>query len=307
MTRRLLLPREWGPLRYAELWRAGEALLYVHSSRFSDRYAHYRFRDIQAFVLTEFPLWSGWLALWLGLSFFFTVVLLLAPRGAWKLWAMLPGVFLLWAVIYILRGPRCRLVLHTAVSTVTLEAVRTMAQARIVVPELQRITEGVQGRLAPDGFTVMAMPPTAEPIAPARNTPLLLHVFFGMLVLHALLLAGFYFAGKMEDGLGLSASMLVAEVLLGVMATLRWRTASPAVTVFSALVVVLALVDGGVLLYAAGKSFGGFFIAISRSAVKPDAFEWLWLKEQTVGRAAWHAVVGLLGWILLLTSRRSQS
>ena len=163
--RRLLLPREWGPLRYAELWQDGDALLYVHSSRFSDRYAHYRFRDIQALVLTEFPLWNGWRAAWLGVSFFFTLVLLLAPRGAWKLWALPPGLVLLWAVLYLARGPRCRLVLHTAVSTVTLEAVRTMARARVVLPELQRMTEGTQGRLAPDGLTVMAMPEAVEPIA----------------------------------------------------------------------------------------------------------------------------------------------
>jgi hypothetical protein len=298
-----MLPREWSPVRYAELWQEDDALFCVHSSRFSDRYAHYRFRDIQAFVLTEFPLWNGWRAAWLGVSFFFTVLLLLAPRGAWKLWAALPGAFLVWAVLYLLRGPRCRLVLHTAVSTVTLEAVRTMAQARLVLPELRRMTEAVQGRLAPDGMTVMAMPPAVAPIAPARNTPLLLHVFFGMLVLHALVLAGFYFAGKMEDGLALSASMLVAEALMGVMAALRWRMAGPMVTAISALVVVLALADGGVLTYAAVKSLGGFFTAITRDGAKPEQLEWLWLKEQTVGRAAWHAVAGVVGWVLLLTTR----
>ncbi|MFN0105261.1 MAG: hypothetical protein ACKV2U_24640 [Bryobacteraceae bacterium] len=308
MTRRLLLPREWGPLRYAELWHDDDALLYVHSSRFSDRYAHYRFRDIQALVLTEFPLWNGWRATWLGVSFFFTVVLLLAPRGWWKLWALSPGVILLWALLYLLRGPRCRLVLHTAVSTITLEAVRTMAQARRVLPELRRLTEGVQGRLAPDGLTVLSMPPVVEPLAAAHNTPLLLHVFFGLLALHALVLAGFYFAGKMEDGLALSGSMLVAEILMSVMAALRWRVAGPAVTVVSALVLILAVADGGVLLYSATKSLGGFFEAINnRRAVGPADIEFLWLKEQTVGRAAWHAVAGLLGWVLLLTTRGSRT
>jgi hypothetical protein len=302
--RRLLLPREWSPLRYAELWQEEDALLYVHSSRFSDRYAHYRFRDIQAFVLTEYPLWNGARAAWLGISFFFTVVLVLAPPGAWKLWALLPGVFLLWAVLYLLRGPRCRLVLHTAVSTVTLEAVRTMAQARVVVPELRSLTESVQGRLAPDGMTVTAMPGAPAPVAPVHNMPLLLHVFFGLLVLHALLLAGFHFAGKMEDGLALSASILLAEVLLGIIAALRWRTAGPVLTLVSALVVVLALTDGGVLVYSMAKSFGGFFAAITRGGVKPENIEWLWLKEQTAARAAWHALAGLVGWILLLTTRK---
>lgn len=304
MTRRLLLPREWSPLRYAELWQDGDALLYVRSSRFSERYARYRFRDIQAFVLTEFPLWNVWRAWWLGSSLFLTAALLLAPRGWWKLWAIVPGVFLLWAALYLLRGPRCRLALHTAVSAVTIEAVRTMAQAREALPELRRLTEGAQGRLAPDGLTVIAMPPAPEPEAPPRGTPLLLPVFFGMLLLHALVLGVCYFAGKMEDGLALSGSMLVAETVMGVLAALRWRTAGAAITGLSVLAVVLAAADGGVLFYAAVKSFGGFFAAVSRREARPEGIEWVWLKEQTVVRAVWHAVAGVVGWALLAARGR---
>ncbi len=300
--RRLLLPRESGLMRYAELWQEGDELLYVHSSRFSERYARYRFRDIQALVLTEFPLWNGWRAAWLGVSAFFTLLLLLAARGNWKFWAVLPGFAAIWAVGHLVRGPRCRLVLHTAVSTITLEAVRTMAQARAVVPELRRLVEGAQGRLAPDGLTVMAMPPVPEPVPAAKNTPLLLHIFFGMVVVHALVLAGFYFGNKADSALGLSATILMAEVLMGVMAMLRWRQAGAVVTGMSALVVLLALVDGGVLFYTTVKSFGGFFAALGRGGVRPEEVEWLWLKEQTVGRAAWHAVAGVLGWVLLLAT-----
>jgi hypothetical protein len=295
-------------LRYAELWQQDDTLLAVHSSRFTDRYARYRFRDIQALVLTEFPLWNAWRAAWLGVSFFFTVVLLLAPRGAWKFWALLPAAVLLHATLYLLRGPRCRLVLHTAVSTVTLEAVRTMTQARLLLPELRRLIESAQGRLAPDGLTVLTLPaaPSPPPPTPA-NTPLLLHVFFGMLVVHALSVAGFYFSDKMEDGLTLSASMLIAEITLGILAALRWRSAGPLVTAISILAVVLALADGGVLLYTAVQSFGGFFAAINRGGARPENIEWLWLKEQSTGRAAWHAAVGLAGWIPVLLSRGSRS
>jgi hypothetical protein len=309
MNRRLLLPREWGPLRYAELWHQDDCLLYVHSSRFSDRYARYRFADIQALVLTEFPLWNTWRAAWLGVSFFFTIVLLLAPQGAWKFWALLPGAVLIHAAAYLSRGPRCRLVLHTAVSTVTLEAVRTMAQARIALPELRRLIESSQGRLASDGLTVLTLPSAAAappPAAPA-STPLLLHVFFGVLVAHALGVAAFYFSGRMEDVLTLSASLLIAEIVLGILAALRWRTTGPLVTAISLLAVVLALADGGVLVYSAIQSFGGFFAAIRRGGVRPEQIEWLWLKEQSTGRTAWHAAVGLAGWVVVLLSRKASS
>lgn len=305
-NRRLLLPREWGPIRYAELWQEDDALLYVNSSRFSDRYARFRFRDIQAFVLTEFPLWNMWRACWLGISAFFTLVLALVPKGPWKASALLPGLFLLWAIIYLARGPRCRLVLHTAVSTITLEAVKTMAQARAVLPELRMLTEGAQGRLAPDGLTVVDMPAAPVVVATPQNTPLLLHVFFGMMVLHALLLAGFYFGNKMDTGLGFSGTLLFAEVLMAVMAALRWRATGLLMTTVSLVVLVLALADGGVLAYSAVKSLGGFVEAAGRGASRMEDVEWLWMKEQTVGRAAWHAVAGLAGRILLLATRGSK-
>ncbi|MCC6537550.1 MAG: hypothetical protein IT162_08380, partial [Bryobacterales bacterium] len=196
---------------------------------------------------------------------------------------------------------------HTAVSTVTLEAVRTMRQARAVAPELRRLVEGAQGRLAPDGLTVMAMPDAVVPTAPATpHSPLLFHVFFGMLVAHALALAGFYFGNKMDDGMALSGSILLAEVLMGVLVALRWRTAGPVLTALSGLIVLLALADGGFLLYAAVKSLGGFVAAINRGGVRPETVDWLWLKEQTVARAAWHAVLGLLGWVLVLVTPRGE-
>lgn len=307
MSRRLLLPREWGLLRFAELWHEDDSLLYVHSSRFSDRYSRYRLRDIQAFVLTEFPLWNLWRATWLGFSVVFTVALALAPAGAWKLWALLPGVSLVWVLAHLARGSRCRLVLHTGVSTITIEAVRTMAQARVVVPELRRLTEAAQGRLAPDGLTVVNMPPAPEPAPATQNTPLLMHVFFGILVLHALLLAGFYFGNKLDSGLGVSGTLLMAELVLAALAALRWRSVGILMTAVSVVVLVLALADSGVLVYSAVKSLGGFFAAVSRGGVKPEEVEWLWMKEQTVGRAAWHALAGVAGWLLLLTTHGSKA
>ena len=47
------------------------------------------------------------------------------------------------------------------------------------------------------------------------------------------------------------------------------------------------------------KSFVGFLAAATLTGVKPEIGEWLWRKDRT----AWHAVAGLVGWILPLTSR----
>ncbi len=304
---RLLLPRERGLVRFAELRLEGDALLTVHSTRISDRYARYRLRDIQAIVLTEHPLWNGWRAAWLGVSAFLTLILAVFPPRLWKLWALFPGFFLLWAITHLARGPRCRLVLHTAVSTVTIEAVRTMRQARVAVPELRRLIESAQGRLAADGLTVTAMPHAAEPAPPPNHSPLLLYCLFAVPFIHSLMLAGFYFAGRLEDAFGISGTILFAEVLMGTLAALRWRSSGPAVTVVASLIALLALFDGGFLAYSIVKSFGGFFEAVSRAGVKPTAIEWLWIKEQSVARASWHVLAGAAGWAALLLTRREQT
>jgi hypothetical protein len=303
---RLLLPRERGLVRFAELRLEDDALLTVHSTRISERYARYRLRDIQAIVLTEHPLWNGWRAAWLGFSAFFTVILAVFPPRLWKLWALFPAFFLLWAIVHLARGPRCRLVLHTAVSTVTIEAVRTMRQARIAVPEIRRLIESVQGRLAADGLTITAMPHAAEPLPPPAHSPLLLYVLFAVPVLHTLFLAGYYFAGRLEDAFGISGTILFAEVAMGVLAALRWRSSGPAVTAVAAAIAFLALLDGVFLAYSVIKSFGGFFEAVASAAVKPPAIDWLWLKEQSVVRAAWQAIAGLAGWAAFFLSRREQ-
>ena len=39
-------------------------------------------------------------------------------------------------------------------------------------------------------------------------------------------------------------------------------------------------------IYTMGKSFVGFLAAITRTGVKPEIVEWLWLKERTAGHAA---------------------
>ena len=43
-------------------------------------------------------------------------------------------------------------------------------------------------------------------------------------------------------------------------------------------------------IYTMGKSIVGFLAAMTRSGVKPEIVEWLWLKERTAGHAAWRVL-----------------
>ncbi|MBM3753918.1 MAG: hypothetical protein FJW38_08060 [Acidobacteria bacterium] len=303
MNRRLLLPRESGLFRYAELWLDGAEILYVNSSRFSERYSRFQIADIQALVVTEFALWNPLRSASLGLSFFFTLLLLILAPGAWAWWAVVPGIWLVFALFDVARGPRCRLVLHTAVSTVTIEAARTMKQANQAVPVLRALITSVQGELSRDGMTITPPIRSAGDVPVVKNTPLLQRVLFGMLVAHAGILAALFFAKQMENGLGLSFTLLAAEIVMGVIAFNRRREVGIWVAALSMVTAILATVDAGVLGFSMTKSWIEFFRAVDRGGVRPENIEWLWLREQTVARAIWHAVVGLSGWVAWLINK----
>jgi hypothetical protein len=307
MNRRQLLPRESGLFRYAELWREGGEILYVNSSRFSDRYARFQIADIQALVLTEFPVWNPLRTASLGLSFFFTLLILILAPGRWAWWAILPGIWLGFALADIARGSRCRLVLHTAVSTVTIEAVRTMKQAEQVIPILRALITSVQGELSRDGMTITPPIASADAIAIVRNTPLLQRALFGVLVAHAVILVALYFGKQMDNGLVFSFTLLLAELAMGVIAFNRRREVGVWVAALSAATAILAIADAGVLGFSMTKSWLDFVRAIDRGGVRPEAIQWLWLQEQTVARAAWHAIVGLSGWIAWLVNKEPET
>ncbi len=303
MSRRLLLPRSSGVSRYAELWQEGGEILYVNSSRFSERYSRFQIADIQALVVTEFSVWNPLRTASLGLSFFFTLLLLILAPGAWAWWAVVPGIWLVLALLDLARGPRCRLVLHTAVSTVTIEAVRTMKEANQVMPILRSLITSAQGELSRDGMTITAPIRSADDVPVVKNTPLLQRVLFGMLVAHAGILAALFFGKQMDNGLGLSFTLLVAEVVMGVIAFNRRREVGVWVAALSMVTAILATMDAGLLGFSMGKSWIEYFRAIEKGGVRPESIEWLWLREQTVARAIWHAVVGLSGWVAWLVNR----
>lgn len=307
MSRRLLLPRERGLFRYAELWEDGGELLYVNSSRFSDRYSRFLIADIQALVVTAFPLWNPLRTASLGLSFFFTLLNLILAPGRWAWWAIVPGIWLAYAVFDVARGSRCRLVLHTAVSTVTIEAVRTMRQADQVIPVLRALITSIQGELSRDGMTITPPIRSADSIPVVKNTPLLQRVLFGMLVAHAVILVALYFGKQMENGLGLSFTLLSSELVMGVIAFNRRREVGVWVAALSMVTAILATADAGLLGFSMAKSWIEFFRAIDRGGVRPEHIEWLWLREQTVARAIWHAVVGFSGWAAWLINKEPDS
>lgn len=303
MNRRLLLPRSSGLFRYAELWQEGGELLYVNSSRFSDRYSRFQIADIQALVVTEFAVWNPLRTVSLGLSFFFTLLILILAPGAWAWWAILPGVWLVLALLDVARGARCRLVLHTAVSTVTIEAVRTMNEANQVMPVLRALITSVQGELSRDGMTITPPIRSADDVPIVKNTPLLQRVLFGMLVAHAVILVALYFGKQMDNGLVLSMTLLVTEVVMGIIAFNRRREVGIWVAALSMVTAILATMDVGLLGFSMTKSWYEYFRAIERGGVRPESIEWLWLREQTVARAIWHAVVGLTGWVAWLVNK----
>jgi hypothetical protein len=301
MNRRQLLPKRIALLNTSELWLEDDHLLHVTSTRFTEKYARYRLADIQAIVWTRFPLWNPARTLWLFTSLFLTAILLLILPGSWK-WASLPfAVSLVWAIVDVVQGPRCKVILHTAVSTVSINAAATVELAQSLLPELRQRIEQVQGQLSPDRQSVLPPAYEAQRNAPAppKLSMLPQQILFGMLVAHAVLLAVLYLTRNLAIGPSLSATLLMAELSLGVIGGMRWRGLGALLAATSIVVAAFSVVDGGVLLYTLIQSFRAFFMEAEQGR-RPERVAMLWQEEQTVFRAAWHAILGLVGWILML-------
>jgi hypothetical protein len=296
MNRRQLAPRARGVFRYSELWLEDDQLLYRSSTRFAERYLRFKLADVQGIVCTYFPLWTPFRIFWLASSLVFSLALLTLPPGNWK-WTSLPFVIsLLWALADLIPGPRCRVVIHTAVSAVAIDALGTAELAGRVLPELRQRIEFHQGSVAA-GNAATAFSQAAAPPA-AQRSVLLAQVLFGVLLIHAILLGIFYATNQMGTGASVSGTLLLAEVIMGVIAGLRASSMGIALAGACTLAAAFALIDGGFLTFSIFSAVAAFFEQ-ARTA-RPENIELPWLREQTVFRCGWHALIGLGGWIVVL-------
>lgn len=294
-----LTPRRRTFSGYTQLWLASDHLLLLSNTRLSEQYKRFSFADIQAIVVTRLP---SQIVLQIVM-----IVAALAWMGLWffvdskpERWAIeISGAFaLLWPIVDIARGPRCRCVLRTRVSGELLAPVNRTKTADKFLALLRPVIESVQGAL-PDGASVAIVAPTDVPPPEIASAPGYLPEFlFATFLLNALLLwAASRFPGTPELP-GMLLTTLFAEFILIVVVLYRRKAGDPRMVIY--VIVALALIGVGFDVVTFGGEILRWYIATLDKAkngdktITPLSFLPKGGMRLTVAYA-WRTVAGVVG------------
>ena len=200
-------------------------------------------------------------------SFAFTV------DSSFAKWAIIitGALALLFPLLDIARGPRCRCYLHTRVSGELLAPVSRMNTAGKFLAAIRPRIEAAQGVLPAGDLAAI------EDSAPAWETPppaivdspgYLPEILFGTFLLNAILLWSALQFPKVAEITGLLMSTLFAEALLIVVALVRRRGRDERVIVY--VVVALAILGVGFDIVTFGGEFIGSYMKVIERAKNGD-------------------------------------
>jgi hypothetical protein len=228
---------------YTQLWLASDHLLLLSNTRLSEQYKRFSFSDIQAIVVTQLPS-----------QLVLQIVMILAALAWMSLWFFVDSKFarwaieisgllaLLWPIVDITRGPRCRCFLRTRVSGEILASVYRMKTADKVLALLRPVIESAQGALPAEALVTVETP-VAPPPEIASAPGYLPEFLFGTFLLNALLLWASSRFPDIPELPGMLLTTLFAEFMLIVVALFRRKGNDPRVVIYA--IVALALIGVG--------------------------------------------------------------
>jgi len=297
---------------YSQLWIAPDHLLMLRSTRFTEFYQRFALADIQAVIVTElparFPLQAALGAaalLWL-LSF-----TLVASRFAKGFFIITGAIGLAMVILDVVRGPRCRCYLHTAVSRELLTPVARLRTARAFLAKLQPAIEAVQGVVtseqipgledqtsahAPAGPGAL----TSQPPEIAQPPGYLPETVFGLFLINAaLILLSVLVRRNAQQVAGVLLTTLPAELLLAIVALLRRGARDPRRYIYVLLTIALLGIGWDLALF--GRNFWYWIDAIQEASQHgrpiPTSVE-LWTvfdRQHGLFAAGWRAAAGVIG------------
>jgi len=305
-----LTPAKRNIFGYSQLWRAPDHILLLISSLFVEDYKRFAFADIQSIVVTELPsrlvaqilmilAAVAWMCLWFAIDIAFLKWTFLAT-GA---------LALLYPIIDIARGPRCRCYLQTRVSKEFLEPVSRMRIARTFLATVRPPIESVQGTLLPEQLATIETPSAWEPPPPGLVSspgyvPEFLFAVF--LVDAALIWASLQFP-KVQEIFGVLVNLMLAELMLIVVALVRRRGHDARVIIY--IVIVLALIGFGYDLVTIGRQMFGWYLTTVEKARNGDRSTTAITLFPSGGRRAmiaysWRTAAGVFGLAAAFYERR---
>jgi len=222
---------------FSQAWLGSDHLLIVNSNRFVERYQRFAFADIQAIVVSE----GGRRAVWQAVAASVCFAASIAVRSTFGkgFFAAIGLVALGLAIWDIVRGPRCRCVLQTAVSGECLYPISRMRTARTFLAALTPAIETVQGSVPGEDLAARAAmahqsalaesTPQPTPQPPAIDRPLSYtpEILFGLLMLDSVLVF-VALQSTFSVAFGLLPTMYFAEFLIGILALVQSRTRNAA-------------------------------------------------------------------------------
>jgi hypothetical protein len=294
---------------YSQLWQAPDHILLLISSQFAEDYKRFAFADIQSIVITESPsrvvaqivmilTAVAWMCLWfvINIAFFKWTFLI---TGA---------LALIWPVVDIARGPRCRCYLYTSVSKELLAPVSRMGIARRFLSTVRPQIESVQGVLSPEQLATTETPPWQPPPPELVGAPGYLpeFLFVVFLIDAALIWASLQFP-KVQEIPGVLVNLLLAEMMLIVVALGRRRGRDPRVIIY--IVIVLAIAGLGYDLVTVGRQMFGWYLTTVEKARRSDRSTTLIALFPSSGSRAmiaysWRAAAGVFGLAAAFYERR---
>lgn len=237
-----LTPRHRTLGGYTQLWLAADHLLLLSNTRFSEEHKRFAFADIQSIVVTQRPSQLvlqivmilaalAWMSLWF------------AVNSTFARWAIeLSGALaLLWPIVDIARGPRCRCFLRTRVSGEPLAPVSRVKTADNFLALIRPVIESVQGSLPAETVETPTAatwePPPPKIVSAPGWVP---EILFGTFLLNALLIWASMMFPKVPELPAILLNTLIAEVVLIVVALVRRGPRDPRVVIY--VIVALSIV-----------------------------------------------------------------
>jgi hypothetical protein len=306
---------------YSQLWLSEGLseghLLLVRSARVVENYQRFALKDIQAIVISDGPDFRalqalavlaslGWAALALAMSSTF-------GQGFFVITGLC-GLAL--AIIDIGRGPRCRCVLHTAVSKEPLSPVcRRNASWKFLAVVLPAI-EAVQGQLSQEQLQLAGAGPVAgtaeaqpQPPDVKRARSYVGEILFGLLIVDAALV-WIVLRTSIPNAYGLLPTVYLAELILAGVLLAQHQATKAGLLGWAALTLAFIVVDiSTVSGIGAWAVFMNATKATAGSSEPRQALSSLWLSARataifaTSGRLA----AGIVGLALCYFDRRQSS
>jgi len=129
---------------FSRLWLGEDHLLLVDTTRFTESYKRFFYRDIEAIVVTQTSrrlilncVLLAFALLFGGLS--------IATMGGWGIFfAITTGLFLIFILINSLLGPTCRCELTTAAQTDQLASIKRIGRAEKILARLRPLIAAAQ-------------------------------------------------------------------------------------------------------------------------------------------------------------------